>query len=260
LIFKWDDAICPVQKLPEEPLNYVLVKYMKDCEEDFLIHYTYPTDKEYNKIADKWMDDNIPDLQNEKKYKSKEITLDTLSRENITLAASLIATKRCYKEKLVIDKEVMKRNTETIDKDTKKVNKVPFYEMSLRNMTVLGNQSCTFTVENDLDIPEPVNGEYEEGKMNLGGVSFMFNEGLKILVSVPGKSNHEWDKSEVEKYEELTEEKLGQIFVGPKETRRFVLINLSPDPKRIVVFLGGAVSSLAFMAGSLNRSSYCSLI
>jgi len=154
----------------------------------------------------------------------------------------------------------MKKNTHTKDKATGKVIEVPFYNMALTNMTVLGNQSCTFTVENNLDIPEPKNGEYEDGKMNLGGVSFMFNEGLKILVSVPGDLNHEWDKSEVEKYEELTEEKLGQIFVGPKETRRFVLINLSEDPKRIVVFLGSAVSSLVFMAGSLIAAATALLI
>jgi hypothetical protein len=89
--------------------------------------------------------------------------------------------------------------------------------------------------------------------MNLGGVSFMFNEGLKILVSKSDekKNYHDWEESNVEKYEEMTEDKLGQIFVAPSTVRRFVLINLEKDPKKISVFLGGAVSSLTMMVGSL---------
>ena len=81
----------------------------------------------------------------------------------------------------------------------------------------------------------------------------MFNEGLKILVSRPGEDNENsnWKESNVEKYEELTEEKLGQVFVAPSTVRRFVLINLDKDPKKTSVFLGGAVSSLTLMVGSL---------
>ena len=56
------------------------------------MHYTYPTDKEYNAAADKWTKENLPDLLKEKDYASGTITLDKLSRETISKAASLIAT------------------------------------------------------------------------------------------------------------------------------------------------------------------------
>ena len=95
--------------------------------------------------------------------------------------------------------------------------------------------------------------------MGFAGVSFMFNEGLKILVSEKEGTEAKpdttkWAESKVELYEELTEEKLGQIFITPAKTRRFVLINLEKDAKKISIFLGGAVSSLAFMAGSLTAA------
>lgn len=77
---------------------------MKDCEDDFQIHYTQTTDEEYNKEAKKWKEENLPSLLfNEEDYRSGTITLDGLSRETITKAASLIATKRCDNTELVID-------------------------------------------------------------------------------------------------------------------------------------------------------------
>lgn len=47
---------------------------------------------------------------------------------------------------------------------------------------------------------------------SFGGFSFMFNEGVKILVS---NSTASWEESRVELYEELTLDKQGQIYVAP---------------------------------------------
>lgn len=190
-----------------------------------------------------------------------------IPKADITKAAAYINTRRCSDEPLSIDDAVIKKNSQKKDSNNNVVE-VEFWGHHHVNYTVVGNEACTFTVNNKLEGDKPIegtvteenpDGEFEEGAfMGFGGVSFMFNEGLKILVSEEDTTGTEkmtnWSESKVEQYEEVTEEKLGQIFITPAKTRRFVLINLEKDAKKISIFLGGAVSSLAFMAGSLTAA------
>jgi len=80
----------------------------------------------------------------------------------------------------------------------------------------------------------------------------MFNEDLKILVS--SYTNTEWSESTPEIFEEMTENKQGQIFVPPAMSRRVVLYNPGKHAKKTVIMLASAYTLMAASAATLSAA------
>lgn len=106
------------------------------------------------------------------------------------------------------------------------------------NYTVAPFSSCHFLIKNNN--PEKATEEEPEDVNSYGGFNFMFNEGLEILISNTEITDWNAENTNVEKYEVMTSNKVGQIYVPPASARRIVLINTDAKFKRIAVIVGGA--------------------
>jgi hypothetical protein len=114
---------------------------MSGCEKNLVVHYTDKTNDSWNKKKNDWMDKTLPQVFKNTKdqgYVPNE-SLAKVSREDIKIAATMMATAKCSNTDLAIDEAVKAKNGN-------KGDNVAFWSHSHHNYTVMGEQSCTFLV------------------------------------------------------------------------------------------------------------------
>ena len=117
---------------------------MKDCKSNFKVH-SGSSEELYKAEREKFINDkDFTTITADPKAALAKIPVNEILK-----TATWIATARCIDENLIIDDKTIKKNYRKAVPNVK-VEDVPFWGHDHKNYTVVGNESCTFTVENKL--------------------------------------------------------------------------------------------------------------